>query len=164
MNTNDEITRRFWNELFNLADNMRDTSSAMLVTKSEWNLTIQQMRLLRVVYRKTNRGTSSSGVMLKTIAKNLNVTSAAVCGMVEAMVKKGLLNRSRSETNRRSVNITLSKYSIEKIAEMEKSLCGLASEIESEIGEEQFAALTASLEKISRNFTERHPDTLLSKL
>ena len=53
---NDEITRRFWNELFNLADNMRDTSSAMLVTKSEWNLTIQQMRLLRVVYRKTKGG------------------------------------------------------------------------------------------------------------
>ena len=164
MNKNDEITRRFWNELFNLADNMRDTVSAMLVTKSEWNLTIQQMRLLRVVFRKTNGGTSSSGVMLKTIAENLNVTSAAVCGMVEAMVKKGLLNRSRSETNRRSVNITLSKYSIDQIAEMEKSLCGLASEIESEIGQEQFAVLTASLEKISRNFTARHPDTLLSKL
>ena len=161
---NDEITRRFWNELFNLTDNLRDTSSsAMLVTKSEWNLTIQQMRLLKVVYKKTQGG-ASSGVMLKTIAEDLNVTSAAVCGMVEAMVKKGLLNRSRSETNRRSVNITLSKYSIDKIAVMEKSLCDLSAEIEAEIGKEQFAALTDSLERISRHFSDRHPDTLLSKL
>ena len=160
---NDEVTRRFWNELFNLADNMRDTSSAMLVTKSEWNLTIQQMRLLRVVYRKTKAGTSS-GVMLKTIAEDLNVTSAAVCGMVEAMVKKGLLNRSRSETNRRSVNITLSKYSLDKIAVMERSFCDLSAEIESEIGKEQFAALTDCLERIGRHFSDRHPDTLLSKL
>ena len=160
---NDEITRRFWNELFNLADNMRDTSSAMLVPKSEWNLTIQQMRLLRVVYRKTQGG-ASSGVMLKTIAENLNVTSAAVCGMVEAMVKKGLLNRSRSETNRRSVNITLSKYSLDKIAEMERSFCDLSAEIEAETGKEQFAALTDCLERIGKRFSDRHPDTLLSKL
>ena len=102
--------------------------------------------------------------MLKTIAENLNVTSAAVCGMVEAMVKKGLLNRSRSETNRRSVNITLSKYSIDKIAEMERSLCGLAAEIEEETGKEQFAALTDYLERIGKHFSDRHPDTLLSKL
>ena len=160
---NNEITRRFWTELFNLTDNMRDTSSAMLVTQSEWSLTIQQMRLLRVVYMKTQAG-ASSGVMLKTIAENLNVTSAAVCGMVEAMVKKGLLNRSRSETNRRSVNITLSQYSLNKIAEMEKSLCDLAAEIEAETGKEQFAALTDRLERIGRCFSERHPDTLLSKL
>lgn len=160
---NPENTRKFWNELFNLTDNMRDTASAMLVNRSEWNLTIQQMRLLRVVYRKTRKD-SPSGVMLKTIAESLNVTSAAVCGMVEAMVKKGLLNRSRSETNRRSVNITLSQYSRDKIEEIENSLSGLAEEIEKEIGSEKFKALTESLERIGGNFSKRYPDTLLSKL
>jgi len=163
MGESDGVSMRFWTALFNLADNMRDTASALLVNSEEWNLTIQQMRLLRVVYRKT-KVSSPDGVMLKTIAENLNVTSAAVCGMVESMVKKGLLSRARCETNRRSVNITLSEYSRNKIAEMEESFSKLAREIESDAGTELFSGLTDQLESLAKRFMQKHPDNFHSKL
>ena len=87
MNGSEEIATRFWKTVFALTDLMRDMSGHSVVAEDgdNWNLTIQQMRLLRVVYVKTST-TSPEGVMLKSIAETLNVTSAAVCGMVENMV------------------------------------------------------------------------------
>ena len=162
MKDSDEVSMRFWKALFNLADNMRDTAAAFVGNSEDWNLTIQQMRLIRVVYWKT-KTSSPEGVMLKTIAETLNVTSAAVCGMVESMVQKGLLSRSRCESNRRSVNITLSEYSIGKIREYETSFSALAHEMSSSIGEADFQELTARIEKLSTDFAAKHPDNFHSK-
>ena len=162
MKDSEEVSMRFWKALFNLADNMRDTAAAFVGNSEDWNLTIQQMRLLRVVYWKT-KTSSPEGVMLKTIAETLNVTSAAVCGMVESMVQKGLLSRARCESNRRSVNITLSEYSIGKIREYEASFSALAHEMSTLIGDRDFQELTACLEKLSGDFAAKHPDNFHSK-
>ena len=158
----EEVSMRFWRSLFNLADNMRDTATAAVGSSEDWNLTIQQMRLLRVVYWKT-KTTSPEGVMLKTIAETLNVTSAAVCGMVESMVQKGLLSRARCESNRRSVNITLSDYSIGKIREFESSFSSLAEEMATLIGEGEFRELTVCMEKLAADFAAKHPENFHSR-
>ena len=162
MKNSDEVSMRFWKALFNLADNMRDTAASFVGNSQDWSLTIQQRRLLRVVYWKT-KTSSPEGVMLKTIAETLNVTSAAVCGMVESMVQKGLLSRSRCESNRRSVNITLSEYSIGKIREYEASFSALSQEMSSLIGDQDFQELTACIEKLSADFAAKHPDNFHSK-
>ena len=116
MNGSEDVAARFWKATFTLTDLMRDMCSNLVAAndRENWNLTIQQMRLLRAVYVKTST-VSPEGVMLKTIAETLNVTSAAVCGMVENMVQRGLLTRNRCESNRRSVNISLSEHSKKKI-------------------------------------------------
>ena len=162
MKDSEEVSMRFWKSLFNLVDNMRDSATAIVGNSEDWNLTIQQMRLLRVVYWKT-RTSSPEGVMLKTIAETLNVTSAAVCGMVESMVQKGLLSRARCESNRRSVNITLSEYSIGKIREYETTFSALAKEMSSLVGESDFQKLTACIEQLSADYAAKHPENFHSR-
>ncbi len=158
MNESEEVATRFWKTIFALTDLMRDLSCNSIVTgnRDNWNLTIQQMRLLRVVYVKTS-SVSPEGVMLKTIAETLNVTSAAVCGMVENMVQRGLLSRNRCESNRRSVNITLSEYSKKKIREVEAGFTKIAEQMCSELGKEEMGKLTGILGSLTEKLIEMDP-------
>ncbi len=165
MTESEEIATRFWKTTFALTDLMRDLSCDSIVTekRDNWNLTIQQMRLLRVVYVKTS-SVSPEGVMLKTIAETLNVTSAAVCGMVENMVQRGLLTRTRSATNRRSVNITLSEYSKNKILEVEAEFTKVAEQMCAELGKEEMDRLTGVFGRLTDKLVAMDPESYHAQL
>ncbi len=165
MNESEAAGTRFWKAAFSLTDLMRDRCSYLVAARDRenWNLTIQQMRLLHAVYVKTST-VSPEGVMLKTIAETLNVTSAAVCGMVENMVQRGLLTRNRCESNRRSVNISLSEYSKKKIREVESAYTGIAVRMCREIGMEEAEKIIGVLEALAEKLVEEDPSSYQAKL
>ena len=144
---------------------MRDMSCGIAVqdNRENWNLTIQQMRLMRVIYVKTST-VSPEGVMLKTIAETLNVTSAAVCGMVENLVQRGLLTRNRCETNRRSVNISLSEYSKKKIHETEAGITELTKKMCASLGREEIGKLSDTLDKLTNALITTEPTSYQAQL
>ena len=70
-------------------------------------LSISQQRMIRKVWRMTR--SRSEGIMLKELAENLSLSSSAVSVMVDAMVRRGILERQVSPDDRRRVMIRISR-------------------------------------------------------
>ena len=91
------------------ADELRDY---WLVRQSEQDikdimaLSISQQRMIRKVWRMTR--SRSEGIMLKELAEKLSLSSSAVSVMVDAMVRRGILERQVSPDDRRRVMIRIS--------------------------------------------------------
>jgi DNA-binding MarR family transcriptional regulator len=98
--------------------------------------------------------------MLKTLAEALNVTPAAVSGMVETMVKRDYLQRTQAEDDRRSVRIKLSDYCCEKIQVLDNFFRGMSETIASHIPEKEFLQIVESLEKLSGSFEKMVPSKI----
>ena len=153
-----ELTARFYKSLFTLVDDMRDRAGERQEFSNSWKITVQQLRLLRTVERLT-RTQSPEGVMLKTLAEALNVTPAAVSGMVETMVKRGYLQRTQAQDDRRSVRIKLSDYCCNKIVVLDNFFREISEKIAEHIPENEFKQLVESLEKLSADFETIVPPT-----
>ena len=151
MAVSEQLPTRFYKALFTLVDNMRDRAGEREEFSNSWKITVQQLRLLRTVERLT-RTKSPDGVMLKTLAEALNVTPAAVSGMVETMVKRDYLQRTQAEDDRRSVRIKLSDYCCNKIQVLDNFFRGISEKIATHIPEEEFLQIVESLEKLSGKF------------
>ena len=100
----------------------------------------------------------------ETIAETLNVTSAAVCGMVENMVQRGLLTRNRCESNRRSVNISLSEHSKKKIREVEAAYTEIAERMCREIGAAEADRMIGILEGLTEKLVAEDPSSYQAQL
>jgi DNA-binding MarR family transcriptional regulator len=147
----EQLPSRFYKSLFTLADDMRDRAGERREFSNSWRITVQQLRLLRTVERLT-RTRNPEGVMLKSLAETLNVTPAAVSGMVETMVKRDYLERTQAEDDRRSVRIKLSKYCCERILVLDRFFQSLSEKIAEHMPEDEFRKLVESMEKLSADF------------
>ena len=159
MAVSEQLPTRFYKALFTLVDDMRDRAGEREEFSNSWKITVQQLRLLRTVERLT-RTKSPDGVMLKTLAEALNVTPAAVSGMVETMVKRDYLQRTQAEDDRRSVRIKLSDYCCNKILVLDNFFRGISEKIATHIPEEEFLQIVESLEKLSGNFDTMVPSKI----
>ncbi len=146
------VEERFWKAIFFFTDSLRDNASPFGGISKNWDLTVQQARLLRAVYLLT-ASAHPDGVMLKTLASALGVTSAAVCGMVDCMVRRGQLIRTRCADNRRSVRIQLSELSYDKVEEMNQIFCKNVHEMIPLLGEDKFREMTRCLEILNSKNT-----------
>ena len=151
MAESEQLPTRFYKALFTLVDDMRDRAGEREEFSNSWKITVQQLRLLRTVERLT-RTKSPNGVMLKTLAEALNVTPAAVSGMVETMVKRDYLQRTQAEDDRRSVRIKLSEYCCNKIQVLDNFFRGISEKIAAYIPEDEFLQIVESMEKLSSDF------------
>ena len=103
-------TMPFQRMICDCADELRDY---WLVRQSEQDikdimaLSISQQRMIRKVWRMTR--SRSEGIMLKELAENLSLSSSAVSVMVDAMVRRGILERQVSPDDRRRVMIRISR-------------------------------------------------------
>ena len=156
MAASEQLPSRFFKALFTLVDDMRDRAGEREEFSNSWKITVQQLRLLRTVERLT-RTKSPEGVMLKTLAEALNVTPAAVSGMVETMVKRDYLQRTQAADDRRSVRIKLSEYCCNKITVLDNFFRGISEKIAEHIPEEEFKQIVESLEKLSGDFETMVP-------
>ena len=147
----ENLSTRFYKALFTLVDDMRDRAGERQEFSSTWQITVQQLRLLRTVERMT-RTKNPEGVMLKSLAETLNVTPAAASGMVDTLVKRNYLERTQSENDRRSVRIKLSQYCCEKIIVLDHFFQGISGQIAERFPEEEFRNLVASIEKLAAEF------------
>ena len=152
------LAARFYKSLFTIVDSMRDRAAVREEISDGWKVTVQQVRLLRTVERFT-RTKSPEGVMLKSLAESLNVTPAAVSGMVETLVKRGFLERTQSEDDRRSIRIRLSAYCYEKVAVLDKFFLGISEKIVKRFPENDLRNLVETIETISAEFDEIIPSS-----
>ena len=102
-----------WRLLFALTDDFREKANAAnRDAMAVFNVTVGQMRVLKAVASLTD---GNQGLMLKTLAEKVKLTSGAVSIIVDSLVKRNLLERRHSATDRRAVNIFLSEKGREKI-------------------------------------------------
>ena len=103
-----------WKLLFSLTDDFREQANASnLDSRTVFNVTVGQMRVLKAVARLSMD--DNRGIMLKTLAEKVKLTSGAVSIIVDSLVRQGLLERRHSEVDRRAVNIFLSAEGGKKI-------------------------------------------------
>lgn len=103
-----------WRQLFNLTDELREKANASnLDTSKVSDITVGQMKVLKAVASLSLD--SSDGLMLKTLAEKVKLTSGAVSIIVDSLVRQGLLERRHSTADRRAVNIFLSEKGKEKV-------------------------------------------------
>lgn len=79
--------------------------------KDIMSLSLSQQRMIRKVWRMTQE--HPEGIMLKELADNLSLSSSAVSVMVDAMVRRGILERQVSADDRRKVLIRISGAGVE---------------------------------------------------
>ena len=123
-----------WRLLFRVTDALREQANivnqdALAVS----DITVGQMRVLVAVSTLSSNG---EVLMLKTLADKVKLTSGAVSLIVDSLVKRNLLERCHSETDRRAINIRLSEKGQDKVNRYinffhdasEKFLAGLSEE------------------------------------
>lgn len=103
---------------------LRDDQGQQSEERQLFKLTINQLRMVKNVHGLV--GDSGSGVKLKALAESLDITPAAASEMVETLVSKGVLTRSSSALDRRSVSIQLGDKLQKRIRSREESFDRLA--------------------------------------
>ena len=102
-----------WRILFNLVDDFREQANvANRDSLAVFNITVGQLRVMKAV---ASLSSENEGLMLKTLAEKVKLTSGAVSIIVDSLVKQNLLERRHSVSDRRAVNIFLSEKGKEKI-------------------------------------------------
>ncbi len=102
-----------WRLLFRVTDALRKQANIVnqdALTVSD--ITVGQMRVLTAVSTLSSNG---EALMLKTLADKVKLTPGAVSLIVDSLVKRDLLERCHSETDRRAVNIRLSEKGQDKV-------------------------------------------------
>ncbi|MBQ9336897.1 MAG: MarR family transcriptional regulator [Lentisphaeria bacterium] len=147
-------TYECWRTLLALADDFREQANrANLDSQLITTVTVGQLRVLKAVANLTF-DTNTEGLMLKTLAEKVKLTSGAVSIIVDALVKQGLLERRHNSTDRRAVNIVLSDAGREKVARYSAFYTRLTENFFRELSEEEQKQLSSLLtrfrEKIRR--------------
>ena len=81
----------------------------------ELNMSIDEMQLTYSQWIVLNTVRKNNSISIKDLAGLLGVSSSAGTQIVDGLVNKGLLSRKRSMTDRRILEIALSKRSIEQL-------------------------------------------------
>ena len=87
------------------------------------------------------------GIMLKTLAEKVKLTSGAVSIIVDSLVRQGLLERRHSEVDRRAVNIFLSAEGRKKIDSYIAFFDRRTAEFLAELTPEEVTAFLSLLER-----------------
>ncbi|MCS6796208.1 MAG: MarR family transcriptional regulator [Raineya sp.] len=120
MKTIDEaIQSRFRNEkhraLVNILYTAKFIESKVQEHIKPYQITLQQYNILRIV-----RGAGGKPVSLKYIKERMLDKMPDASRIVDKLYKKGLLKRKECPTDRRSVDITITKKGLELLADMDK--------------------------------------------
>ena len=105
---------------------LRDDSGHESEERQLFKLTLNQLRMVKNVHGLV--GQNGAGVKLKALAESLDITPAAASEMVETLVSKGVLTRSSSALDRRSVSIQLGDKLQKRFRGREESFDRLAEE------------------------------------
>ena len=136
-----------WRLLFSLSDDFRNLANqANLDAQIISTVTLGQLRVLKAVATLTY-DSNPDGLMLKTLAEKVRLTSGAVSIIVDALVKHGLLERKHNSSDRRAVNIVLSSLGREKVAQYVSFYNRITQNFFEELTEEEQNALISLLSR-----------------
>lgn len=131
-----------YNELFDtLFDSLRK-----LLYPEEWismDLFISKSELLTLLQVDRN-----GEIIMSQIADYINIPMSTATGLVERLVKKGYLERARSESDRRIVTIRLTDEGKKLAGEMKETISGYIKLIYNALTEEERELLFGIFDKI----------------
>lgn len=121
-----------WGRLFEVMESIRDLHSRKTRQTPPQQTTIGQMRVMHCILFNPEGETN-----VKDLARQLSITPGAVSQAVDKMVKDGMVDRIVSDTDRRSVSISLSKKGLEIHRYMEASFSELLGQLLRKVPEEK---------------------------
>ena len=114
MTEQNDSTLKLQRMICDCADEFRDywlSNQSEQDIKDIMALSLSQQRMLRNVWNMTQ--SQPDGVMLKELAEKLSLSSSAVSVMVDAMVRRDVLERTVATDDRRKVMIRISAHGME---------------------------------------------------
>lgn len=109
----------------------------------KYNLTIPQGQVLRVLHQK-------GSLSIVEISKELDAKPSSMSGLIDRLVKAGMVTRKRDEQDRRVVWITLSEKSKKIFANLPFTQAQYYRTYLEKLSEEEFTQLSVNLQKLVR--------------
>ena len=107
------------------------------------NLTEQQWRILRVLWAKNN-------ISVASLSEQTLLPAPSLVGILDRLVKKDLINRTRSNKDRRQVKITLTKEG-QKLQELvAPSVLAIHTKLRSKLSVSEWQQMETILQKFTR--------------
>lgn len=99
-------------------------------------------------------------VTMSNLAQSMAVPMSTATGIVDRLVKKGLLERGRSEEDRRIVTVSLTDNGKDIVEGLKKYFHDLLDRVRSLITEEEFEMALRLIRKVILGFQKGEPDSL----
>ena len=135
----------FHDVLVNLFQEIMDIEEKALITSEFKDISVNDMHILEAIGVNSARNMSS-------VAKTLSVTVGTLTIAINSLVKKGYVNRVRSEEDRRVVLITLKKKGEKANTHHMKFHDGMIQALMKDLDEEQQKILVKSLLNLRKFF------------
>lgn len=115
-------------------------------------ITANQERIFFLIIK--HRGES---VSVKYLAKQLDITTAAVSQSIERLAKLGLVERRQDPSDRRAVSLTVSEKAISILKEMDGHFCDVLDDIITKGGftEDEIASFVRTGERLHAQLLSR---------
>lgn len=127
-------------EIFRLLVDVKEMlCSAMAGRMKNNSLTETELMILYILQHKEGQW------KMGDLANALFIPMSTLTGIVDKMIEKGILQRERSDTDRRVVFIRIHPLFVKNSAIYMEKLSGLLDEIAKDMGEENFDRLGADL-------------------
>jgi len=135
----------FHDVLVNLFQEIMDIEEKALITSEFKDISVNDMHILEAIGVKSPRNMSS-------VAKTLSVTVGTLTIAINSLVKKGYVNRVRSEEDRRVVLISLTEKGEKANTHHMKFHDGMIQALMKDLDEEQQKILVKSLLNLRKFF------------
>jgi DNA-binding MarR family transcriptional regulator len=122
-------------------------AAALVKCELDEDMTNDQYYLLRYIKRKA-KCTSTE------LASMFGVNKSAITAMTNRLVKKGLIQRTRDQNDRRVVYLTLTERGDEWITETEEKIHKLVESFITKFSEEEIETFIQTYEKLARILQE----------
>ena len=144
-NTINEVLVKLFNEIM-------DIEEKAIITEEFKDSSNNDMHIIEAIGKKQSKNMS-------TVAKTLSVTVGTLTIAINNLVKKGYVNRARSEEDRRVVLISLSKKGERAYDHHEKFHDEMIQATLSGLDQEQTKILVKALKNLSKFFREYGRDS-----
>lgn len=133
--------------IVNTFHNILKTELKMINKITKSGLSMREVHLLEIVAED-----KKNSVTISKIAKSFGITLASVTVMVNKLCKNGYLTKKKSETDARSIFLTITKKGLDINKEHENFHKGMISKISKNLSEEQKKILANSVSVLNEMF------------
>lgn len=132
--------------LLRTADDVRRSLNARLAPEG---ITLQQYNVLRIL-----RGAGAHGLPTLEIGNRMIERQPGVTRLVDRLIAKGLVERSRSSQDRRMVVCTITPSGLETLKRLDKEVDRTDDSIGKSLSEEEIQQMTRFLDRVRADLSE----------
>lgn len=121
------------------------------------NMTFGQFAVLRLLFQ-------SGPLPMGSLAEQLDVSLAGATGVIDRLVQAGMVERRRSEEDRRMVWVDLSAFGRQKMLDLQRSRHEYMGLLLAPLSEPELKTLVSLLERVASSVEQRFPAGIKSSL